>query len=92
MQMTGGGPLPDEIGDDLVRKGVPLVSILGGTEFALATIIRGGSKDPHEWNWFEIARDLNTRMVLRSENNEAPFYELVFLVCASLLLRKLSPL
>nr|GAT45908.1 acetyl-CoA synthetase-like protein [Mycena chlorophos] len=48
-----GGPLATRIGDDLVRKGVKIVPIYGGTEFGAGNQVTTENCLPGEWMWMQ---------------------------------------
>ncbi|KAG7088662.1 putative NRPS-like protein biosynthetic cluster [Marasmius oreades] len=49
-----GGPLDVESGDALVREGVKLRTIYGGTEFGQVNHLRARPGDEEEWQWMEF--------------------------------------
>ncbi|KAF9265405.1 acetyl-CoA synthetase-like protein [Marasmius fiardii PR-910] len=49
-----GGPLDIESGDALVREGVKLRTIYGGTEFGQVNHLRARPGDEKEWQWMEF--------------------------------------
>lgn len=73
-QMTGGGPLPDEVGDHLASAGVNIVSVYGGTEFGVVTHLKRSS--PQEWAWFEISPEVPVHL-RPHQNGSQTLYELL---------------
>ncbi|KAF8320371.1 acetyl-CoA synthetase-like protein [Clavulina sp. PMI_390] len=59
--VTGGGPLPKEIGDELVHNGVNIVQTHGGTEIFSGTEVKLIHRAPEEWEWLEFAEHYPTR-------------------------------
>lgn len=69
-QMTGGGPLPDEVGDYLVARGVKIVSAYGGTEFAVGTLLHPNLASEKEWAWYEFTPTYPIRWVEHSDGKQ----------------------
>ncbi|KAF8320368.1 acetyl-CoA synthetase-like protein [Clavulina sp. PMI_390] len=59
--LTGGGPLPEEIGDRLVKRGVNVAQVYGGTEFLSGTEIKRVNRTLDEWGWFEWVDEFPAR-------------------------------
>ena len=55
--MSGGGPLPDEVGDYLVARGTNVISIYGGTEFNILTPLVSSQREKGDWAWMEFVND-----------------------------------
>lgn len=79
IQIPSGGPLPDEVGDYLVSRGVNVVSGYGGTEFSVGTVLRPNLRSKEEWSWFEFAPSFPIRWLEHSEGKQV-LYELQVLV------------
>ena len=65
MQVTTGGPLAPKIGDALVKQGVKMVSVYGGTEFGITSTISDGAdeRSPEDWNYMRFSKLTNIRWV-----------------------------
>ncbi|KAJ7699512.1 hypothetical protein B0H17DRAFT_848923, partial [Mycena rosella] len=50
-----GGPLPQRIGDDLVKQGLRLISAYGATEFGALSSLIPYEDDIKEWAWFRVS-------------------------------------
>jgi acyl-coenzyme A synthetase/AMP-(fatty) acid ligase len=73
-QGFGGGPLSDELGDNLVARGVKLTSMYGGTEMnAMCQCLPVG---PQEWAWLRFSDAAKPRWIDQGDGT----YELQFLV------------
>ncbi|SPO25378.1 related to LYS2 - L-aminoadipate-semialdehyde dehydrogenase, large subunit [Ustilago trichophora] len=73
---TGGAPLPQQLGDDMVQKGIRLVSRLGSSECGfLMSSWRDFTTDA-EWNHLRIPDELGHAMI-RFEPHDGRLFELV---------------
>ncbi|KAM0543264.1 hypothetical protein ACHAPJ_012410 [Fusarium lateritium] len=71
---TGGSPMPEDLGTELVRQGIRLVSVYGSSETGtLLTALRPAGDD--EWNWLRVPED--NGHLLRFEPQGSDTYELV---------------
>ncbi|KAF7968306.1 hypothetical protein HWV62_2396 [Athelia sp. TMB] len=63
--VTTGGPLAPKIGDALVKQGVKMVSVYGGTEFGITSTISDGAdeRSPEDWNYMRFSELTNIRWV-----------------------------
>ncbi|KII84556.1 hypothetical protein PLICRDRAFT_117723 [Plicaturopsis crispa FD-325 SS-3] len=69
----GGGPLPAAKGDSLVKAGVKLRTVYGGTEFGAPTLLV--ARDDDEWNWMRFSDRVNIQWADQHDGT----YELQFL-------------
>ncbi|KAJ7347323.1 hypothetical protein DFH08DRAFT_618412, partial [Mycena albidolilacea] len=53
--LFAGGPLPQRIGDDLVKQGLRLISAYGATEFGALSSLIPYEDDIKEWAWFRVS-------------------------------------
>ncbi|KAJ7794428.1 Alpha/Beta hydrolase protein [Mycena olivaceomarginata] len=53
--LFAGGPLPQRIGDDLVKQGLRLISAYGATEFGTLSSLIPYEDDIKEWAWFRVS-------------------------------------
>ncbi|KAF8311712.1 acetyl-CoA synthetase-like protein [Clavulina sp. PMI_390] len=70
--ITGGAPLPQEIGNELVRHGVNLTILYGGTEFSNPSRLKRIHRTREEWDWLEFTEDYPARW----EEQEDGLFEL----------------
>ncbi|KAF5554647.1 male sterility [Fusarium mexicanum] len=71
---TGGSPMPEDLGNELVRRGVQLVSVYGSSETGtLLTSLRPA--DDHEWSWLRVPEEGGH--FLRFEHQGSGTYELI---------------
>ena len=78
--MFAGGPLSETNGDRLVRAGVTLFSVYGGTEYGVYTRIYDvgvHGKTPDDWAWMTFPEG---RVVCRWDPQGDGTYELQYLV------------
>ncbi|KAF8320374.1 acetyl-CoA synthetase-like protein, partial [Clavulina sp. PMI_390] len=73
--ITGGGPLPEEVGDHLVRRGVNVTLSYGGTEFTNGTQLKRIHRTPEEWIWLEFTEEYPARW----EEQDSGLFELQLL-------------
>ncbi|KAF7305562.1 PKS-PP domain-containing protein [Mycena chlorophos] len=72
-----GGPLAESVGDFLVSKGVPLLSLYGGTEFGAANVYP--PLPTKDWSWIEFSPSLKTRWLPVGDNTVARFDDVLTL-------------
>ncbi|EWZ38771.1 hypothetical protein FOCG_05160 [Fusarium oxysporum f. sp. radicis-lycopersici 26381] len=71
---TGGSPMPEDLGTELVRQGVRLVSVYGSSETGtLLTSLRPA--EDHEWSWLRVPEE--DGHLLRFEHQGSDTYELI---------------
>ncbi|CZR47386.1 uncharacterized protein FPRO_08760 [Fusarium proliferatum ET1] len=71
---TGGSPMPEDLGNELVRQGVRLVSVYGSSETGtLLTSLRPAGD--HEWSWLRVPEE--DGHLLRFEHRGSGTYELI---------------
>lgn len=75
---TGGAPLPQQLGDEMVEAGIRLVSRLGSSECGfLMSSWRDFTVDPN-WNLLRIPDELGQRMIrFEPHDPTSPLFELV---------------
>ncbi|XEV01557.1 hypothetical protein FSHL1_006844 [Fusarium sambucinum] len=71
---TGGSPMPEDLGTELVRQGVQLVSVYGSSETGtLLTSLR--PTEDHEWSWLRVPEE--DGHLLRFDHQGSDTYELI---------------
>jgi hypothetical protein len=77
-QAFGGGPLVSGLGDMLIKRGVNLVSLYGGTEFGLPVRMFSSSagRTPEDWQYLELSESASPRWVDQGDGS----FELQLLV------------
>ncbi|ENH72347.1 Linear gramicidin synthase subunit D [Fusarium oxysporum f. sp. cubense race 1] len=71
---TGGSPVPEDMGTELVRQGVRLVSVYGSSETGtLLTSLRPA--EDYEWSWLRVPEE--DGHLLRFEHQGSDTYELI---------------
>ena len=63
------------VGDDLVRKGVRLLLVYGGTEFGMPVWHLHHGRTAQEWYWLEFCDSIRIQMIPRPSEDEQ-LYEL----------------
>ncbi|KAK2686197.1 hypothetical protein QWA68_014623 [Fusarium oxysporum] len=71
---TGGSPVPEDMGTEVVRQGVRLVSVYGSSETGtLLTSLRPA--EDYEWSWLRVPEE--DGHLLRFEHQGSDTYELI---------------
>ncbi|SNX84351.1 related to LYS2 - L-aminoadipate-semialdehyde dehydrogenase, large subunit [Melanopsichium pennsylvanicum] len=73
---TGGAPLPQQLGDDMVEQGVKLVSRLGSSECGFLMSSWRPFTTDKEWNFLRIPDSLGQNLI-RFEPHSSDLYELI---------------
>ena len=68
-KVTSGGPLPEEIGDLLVGRGVKLQTLMAGTELSLLSHFDRQKKTTSDWAWFELSDRVGIKWVDQSDGS-----------------------
>lgn len=77
---TGGAPLPQQLGDDMVKQGIKLVSRLGSSECGFLMSSWRDFAHDKEWNQLRIPDDLGQKWIRfepHDPTSQSGLYELV---------------
>ncbi|KAF9044199.1 putative aminoadipate reductase [Panaeolus papilionaceus] len=75
--VCGGAPMPPKIGEFLIKSGVRLALIYGGTEFGCPTIPFANPNEPEGWEYIGF----DDAASIRWESQGDGAYELQFMTC-----------
>lgn len=75
VQFSGGGPIPQAVGDSLIQRGVRFVSAYGSTECCSPLRLTSDIRELHEWDWMEFDSALPIRFVEHPQGDGTLLYE-----------------
>ncbi|PPQ75729.1 hypothetical protein CVT24_002582 [Panaeolus cyanescens] len=75
--ISGGAPMPPKTGNLLVKAGVQLTSVYGGTEIGCISVPFSNTEGPEDWEYTAFDNSLNIRWDPQGDGT----FELQFLAC-----------